>query len=72
VLLPAAWRFGKGSRVRLAIAGADTDHYGQVPHGRPPVFSIGRGKSFLDLPCAPADAARDCADTDEARAMALS
>ena len=63
VLLPAAWRFGKGSRVRLAIAGADADHYGQVPHGRPPVFSISRGKSVLDLPCAPADAALDRADT---------
>jgi len=55
--LPAAWRFGKGSRVRLAIAGADADHYGQVPHGRPAVFSISRGKSFLDSPCAPADVA---------------
>ena len=49
-LLPTAWRFGKGSRIRLAIAGADADHYGQVPHGRPPVFTIGRAESFLELP----------------------
>jgi hypothetical protein len=43
----------------LAIAGADADHYGQVPHGRPPAFSINRGKSFLDLPCLPIEAAVD-------------
>ena len=49
-LLPTAWRFGKGSRIRLAIAGTDADHYGQVPHGRPPVFTIGRAESFLELP----------------------
>ena len=52
-LLPTAWRFGKGSRIRLAIAGTDADHYGQVPHGRPPVFTIGREGSFLDLPRSP-------------------
>ena len=49
-LLPTAWRFGKGSRIRLAIAGGDADHYGQVPHGRPPVFTLSREGSFLDLP----------------------
>ncbi|HJU16378.1 MAG TPA: CocE/NonD family hydrolase [Stellaceae bacterium] len=54
-LLPIAWRFGKGSRIRLAIAGADADHYGQVPHGRPPVLTVDRGQSFLDLPCLPAE-----------------
>jgi hypothetical protein len=36
--LPTAWRFGKASRIRLAIAGADANHYGQVPHDRPPAF----------------------------------
>jgi putative CocE/NonD family hydrolase len=54
-LLPTAWRFAKASRIRLAIAGADADHYGQVPHGRPPVFTIDRGQSFLDLPCLPSE-----------------
>ncbi|HEY5302382.1 MAG TPA: CocE/NonD family hydrolase [Acetobacteraceae bacterium] len=49
-LLPTAWRFGKGSRIRLAIGGADADHYGQVPHGRPPLFTVRRGESCLDLP----------------------
>src|SRR5246127_418306 len=61
--LPTAWRFGKASRIRLAIAGADADHYGQVPHGRPPVFTINRGKSFLDLPCLPIEGAADRIDT---------
>ena len=58
-LLPAAWRFGKASRIGVAIAGIDADHCGQVPHGRPPVFTINRGKSFLDLPCLPIEAAAD-------------
>ena len=62
-LLPTAWRFGKGSRIRLAIAGADCDHYGQVPHGRPPVFTIAWGKSFIDLPTAAREAGLDRADT---------
>ncbi len=49
-LLPTAWRFAKGSRIRLAIGGGDSDHYGQVPHGRPPVFTITRAGSYIDLP----------------------
>jgi uncharacterized protein len=49
-LLPTAWVFGKGSRIRLAIGGADSDHYGQVPHGRPPLLTVHRAESFLDLP----------------------
>jgi putative CocE/NonD family hydrolase len=52
-LLPTAWVFGKGSRIRLAIGGADADHYGQVPHGRPPLFTVHRDGSFLDLPLRP-------------------
>jgi hypothetical protein len=38
-LLPVAWRFERGSRIRLALSGADIDHYGQVPHGRPPMLT---------------------------------
>jgi hypothetical protein len=59
VLQGEATFYGKASRIRLAIAGADADHYGQVPHGRPPAFTINRGKSFLDLPCLPIEAAVD-------------
>jgi uncharacterized protein len=52
-LLPTSWRFEKGSRVRLAIGGADGDHYVQVPHGRPPVLTLhfgGAHASSLELP----------------------
>jgi putative CocE/NonD family hydrolase len=52
-LLPTSWRFGAGSRIRLAIAGADADHYVQVPHGRPPVLTVRRGvdcPSGIELP----------------------
>jgi putative CocE/NonD family hydrolase len=52
-LLPTSWVFKRGSRIRLAIAGADADHYAQVPHGRPPLLTIRRGgatASSLTLP----------------------
>ncbi|MFL5113128.1 MAG: CocE/NonD family hydrolase [Microvirga sp.] len=52
-LLPTSWTFRRGSRLRLAIAGADADHYAQVPHGRPPLLTIQRGgamASVLTLP----------------------
>jgi predicted acyl esterase len=52
-MIPTSWTFRRGSRVRLAIAGADADHYAQVPHGRPPVLSLRRGgtmASSLTLP----------------------
>lgn len=53
-LLPTAWRFSRGSRIRLSIAGADADHFGQVPHGSPPRLSIHRDGTVLALPW------RDC------------
>lgn len=52
-LLPTAWRFSKGSRIRVSLAGADRDHCGQVPHGRPPLWEIGHGEgqaSCISLP----------------------
>jgi putative CocE/NonD family hydrolase len=52
-LLPVAWRFAKGSRVRLSISGADADHFVQTPHGRPPllrVLSGGEHATMLELP----------------------
>ncbi|MDQ8731506.1 CocE/NonD family hydrolase [Bradyrhizobium sp. LHD-71] len=42
-LLPVSWSFRKGSRIRVAIAGADSDHYVQVPHGRPPILTLHHG-----------------------------
>jgi putative CocE/NonD family hydrolase len=52
-LLPVAWRFAKGSRLRLSISGADADHFVQTPHGRPPVLKVMSGgdkASMLELP----------------------
>ena len=54
-LLPTAWRFSRGSRLRLSIAGGDADHFVQTPHGRPPlltIFSGGEHASLLELPTA--------------------
>ncbi len=53
VLLPTSWLFKQGSRIRLAISGADSDHYAQVPHGTPPLLTVHRGgarASMLRLP----------------------
>jgi putative CocE/NonD family hydrolase len=54
-LLPVSWLLRRGSRIRLSISGADADHYGQVPHGRPPILTIHHGDdmpSRLLLPAA--------------------
>lgn len=48
-LLPTAWRFKPGSRIRLSVAGHDADHVVQTPHGKPPRLTL-RAPSFLDLP----------------------
>jgi putative CocE/NonD family hydrolase len=56
-LLPTAWVFKAGSRIRLSLAGGDADHCAQVPHGRPPRLAILQGgaqASSLDLPMRPA------------------
>ncbi len=56
-LLPTAWRFAKGSRLKLSIAGADSDHFAQTPHGRPPLLTVHSGgdkSSILELPIAEA------------------
>lgn len=52
-LLPVSWKLMKGSRLRLSIAGADADHFAQVPHGRPPKLEVtlgGASASFVELP----------------------
>ena len=52
-LLPTAWRFSAGSRIRLSIAGGDADHFAQTPHGRPPKLSIlsgGERGTSIELP----------------------
>lgn len=55
-LLPVSWCLKAGSRLRLSIAGADCDHFPQVPHGRPPRFTISIGGldgSCVDIPVRP-------------------
>lgn len=49
-LLPIAWRFSRGHRVRLALAGADRDHF--EPLAARPTWAVrcGPDGSFLDLP----------------------
>lgn len=60
-LLPVAWRFSAGSRIRMSIAGADADHCGQVPHGRPPRLTVLHGgdkASALHVPILTVDRIR--------------
>ncbi|HEX2547786.1 MAG TPA: CocE/NonD family hydrolase [Ramlibacter sp.] len=52
-LLPVSWTLQAGSRLRVAIAGTDADHFAQVPHGRPPMlgFTLGGADAcWIDLP----------------------
>jgi uncharacterized protein len=52
-LLPVAWRFAEGSRIRLSVSGADADHFVQTPHGRPPLLEVlsgGERSTMLELP----------------------
>ena len=67
VLLPIAWRFGKGSRIRLAIAGADIDNYGQVPHGSPPVAAARTSLSALSMAGIVPAGGRNCSKMGNAK-----
>ena len=52
-LLPVSWTIKAGSRLRISIAGADVDHFPQVPHGLPPrlTFTLGGADaSFIEVP----------------------
>lgn len=52
-LLPVSWTLRAGSRLRLSLAGADADHFPQVPHGRPPKLTYlvgGADGCALELP----------------------
>lgn len=49
-LLPTGWQLKAGSQLRLSIAGADADHFGKVPHGRPPVITVDLAGTRLHLP----------------------
>lgn len=51
-LIPTSYLFRKGRRIRVALAGADKDHFGPLP-GEPPTVSVYRDSahaSSLELP----------------------
>jgi putative CocE/NonD family hydrolase len=48
--LPVSWRIAAESRLRLSVAGADADHCGQVPHGRPPRLKLDLAECRIELP----------------------
>lgn len=45
-LFATSWQFAQGSRLRVSVSGADVDHCGQVPHGRPPLYKIAMSESM--------------------------
>lgn len=56
-LLPIGWRLSAGSRLKLSLSGADAEHFQQVPHGRPPRYTLRLGGAdgcVLRLPVAAA------------------
>ena len=48
-LLPIAWQFAAGSRIRLSFAGTDMDHFAHIPFGRLPVFTVTTGGEGASL-----------------------
>lgn len=55
-LLPTSYRFAAGHAVRIAIAGADRDHFAAIPAGSAPLLRIERhagAASRIDLPVVP-------------------
>jgi uncharacterized protein len=52
-MLPTAWKFPKGHRVAMSIAGADRDNFALWPYGRPGLWQLELGQANptrLDLP----------------------
>jgi putative CocE/NonD family hydrolase len=41
-LLPTSYLFRKDHRIRVAVAGADKDHFALIPEGRPPTIRVHR------------------------------
>ena len=54
-LLPTSYQFKQGHRIRLALAGADKDHFARVPVSKPTftLFHTQPYPSHLDLPVIP-------------------
>jgi predicted acyl esterase len=58
-LLPTSYRFRAGHAIRLALAGADRDHFAQIPAGAAPTWWVqrhARAPSHLMLPVVSASA----------------
>ena len=51
-LFPVSWRFERGHRVRVALAGADADHFAAVPGGATS-WTVEFGASKVTLPVVP-------------------
>jgi putative CocE/NonD family hydrolase len=52
-LLPVSWTLKQGSRLRISVAGADAEHFPQVPNGQAPMLDFvlgGADGSFIDVP----------------------
>jgi predicted acyl esterase len=47
-LLPVSYRFARGSRVALALAGADADHFASIDGARR--YVVVHADSYLELP----------------------
>ena len=48
-LLPTSYVFGAGHRIRLALAGADRDHFALVPEEGPPTVHFQRSRAHPSL-----------------------
>jgi putative CocE/NonD family hydrolase len=44
-LLPTSYLFREGHKIRVAFAGADVDHFAQVPEGDPPTWEVQRNRA---------------------------
>jgi len=57
-LLPTSYLFERGHRVRIALAGADRDHFALIPSEEPPTWTVLRDAahpSHVSLPVASRD-----------------
>jgi putative CocE/NonD family hydrolase len=57
-LLPTSYLFREGHRIRVALAGADADHFAAIPDGAPPTWEVQRSRSHpshIMLPVVVAD-----------------
>lgn len=65
--LPVSWTFAAGSRLRLSLSGADADHCGQVPHGRPPILTLALAGCSVTLPVRAEARALSCSSSAASR-----